>query len=98
MFFLPTEELCFKMNAYGRTFHRGRSSGKDGNSSVISVVSLTVSSLFIQCICVLIKFNLWFKSRVEDNSSLSIRFAKSGSSSKERMSSSFCWIVYKKKY
>ena len=38
MFFSPTEELCFKMNAYGRTFHRGKSIGKDVNSSVSSSV------------------------------------------------------------
>ena len=29
MFFLPAEELCFKINAFGRTFHRGKSIGKD---------------------------------------------------------------------
>ena len=30
------------MNAYERTFHRGKSIGKDGNSSVISVVSFPI--------------------------------------------------------
>ena len=42
MFFSPTEELFFKMNAYGRTFHCGKSIGKDDNSSVISVVSFPI--------------------------------------------------------
>ena len=42
MFFSPTEELCFKVNAFGRTFHHGKSIGKDGNSSVISVVSFPI--------------------------------------------------------
>ena len=42
MFFSPAEELCFKMNAYGRTFQRGKSIGKDGNSSVILVVSFPI--------------------------------------------------------
>ena len=29
IFFSPSEELCFKMDAFGRTFHRGKSIGKD---------------------------------------------------------------------